>query len=450
MLNLSPHKVKSKINLKQAQSLKMVERKVAQRVALKLIGIFAISVLIAMFLPWTQNIQGIGKVNTLLPQQRPQTIQSFIDGRIEKWYVKEGDYVEKGDTIIHILEIKDEYFDPMLLQRTQEQIDAKEYAVKSYESKITALDAQIEALKRTLVLKIEQAKNRLEQAKLKVISDSMDFEAIKINADIAEIQFLRMQRLEQEGLKSLTEVENRKQMFQKANADRISIQNRLLASRNDVLNAEVELVSLEAQFNNSIAKAESDKFSAFSNMYDAIATVTKLKNQFQNYAIRTGMYFIVAPQNGDITQTFRGGLGENIKSGEQLLSIVPSDYELAVEMFVRPIDLPLIKLGQKVRIQFDGWPAIIFSGWPGTSFGTFGGEVWAVDQFISENGMYRIIVAQDYKDYPWPKALRAGAGANTILLLNDVPVWYELWRQFNGFPPDYYAGGTQKKDKSYK
>jgi hypothetical protein len=119
-------------------------------------------------------------------------------------------------------------------------------------------------------------------------------------------------------------------------------------------------------------------------------------------------------------------------------------------MFIRPIDLPLIKLGQRVRIQFDGWPAIIFSGWPGTSFGTFGGRVFAIDNFISKNGLYRIIVAPDYDDYPWPEELRAGAGANSILLLNDVPVWYELWRQFNGFPPDYYSGGQSRKEKSSK
>ena len=77
-------------------------------------------------------------------------------------------------------------------------------------------------------------------------------------------------------------------------------------------------------------------------------------------------------------------------------------------------------------------------GWPGTSFGTFKGRVIAIDNYISENGKYRIIVAPDEDDEIWPDLLRVGSGANSIMLLKDVRVWYELWRQLNGFPPDYY------------
>lgn len=450
MLNLSPENIDEKIDYDRAKTLSSVEKKVANKVILRLITIFSVSFLTAMLLPWTQNIRGTGNVNTLLPEQRPQSIHSIIDGRIQKWYVREGDFVEKGDTILHISEIKDAYFDPQLVERTRSQIDAKKQSVESYESKVVALESQIDALNKTRDLKLKQAKNKLFQARLKVESDSIDFEAAKINTDIALKQFERIQELEKDGLKSLTDVENRKQRYQKANADKITVQNKLLTSRNEVLNAEMEIISIEAQFSNAIAKAESDKFTTFSNLYDANATVTKLENEYTNYSMRTGMYYILAPQDGYITKTMRSGLGENIKSGEELVTIVPSDYEFAVEMYIRPIDLPLIKLNQRVRIQFDGWPAFIFSGWPGTSFGTFGGRVFAIDNFISPNGLYRIIVSQDKNDYPWPKELRAGAGANSILLLNDVPVWYELWRQFNGFPPDYYAGGSQRKNKDSK
>lgn len=448
MLNLSRDNISEKVDLKSAKTLKIVENKFAQKVALKLLGIFSFCFLVAMFLPWTQNIRGIGVVNTLRPEQRPQAIQSVIDGRIQQWYVREGDYVEKGDTIVFISEIRDKYFDPEMLQRTEEQIKAKQSSAESYKSKVEAMENQIEALNNTRDLKLKQAKNRLEQAKLQYKSDSIDFEALKINTEIAKQQFERMQRLEQQGLKSLTDVENRKRIYQSAVSERVAAENRLLGTRNEVLNAEVELISIEAQFRNAIAKAESEKFSSLSNLYDTETTVAELRNQYSNLKVRSGMYHVRAPQNGYITKAVRIGIGENISSGEEIVSIVPSDYELAVEMFIRPIDLPLVKLGQRVRIQFDGWPAIIFSGWPGTSFGTFGGRVFAIDNYISKNGLYRIIVAPDYDDYPWPDELRAGAGANSILLLNDVPVWYELWRQFNGFPPDYYAGGKQRKDKS--
>ena len=104
-------------------------------------------------------------------------------------------------------------------------------------------------------------------------------------------------------------------------------------------------------------------------------------------------------------------------------------------------------------MQFDGWPAIVFSGWPNTSYGTYGGEVFAIDNFISPNGKYRVLVAQDPNDHEWPDALRVGAGASSMTLLNDVPVGYELWRQINAFPPDYYTQeqvDSSKKDGKNK
>ncbi len=130
---------------------------------------------------------------------------------------------------------------------------------------------------------------------------------------------------------------------------------------------------------------------------------------------------------------------------------MPANFEIAVETFIEPIDLPLIHIGETVQIQFDGWPAIVFSGWPNASYGTFAGKVVAIENFISENGKYRILIAPDESDHKWPDALRVGAGARTMALLEDVPVWYELWRQLNGFPPNYYQPETNKdKAKSKK
>jgi hypothetical protein len=126
---------------------------------------------------------------------------------------------------------------------------------------------------------------------------------------------------------------------------------------------------------------------------------------------------------------------------------MPANYDLAIEMKVRPMDLPLIQRGQKVRVQFDGWPAIVFSGWPNTSFGTFGGEVYAIDNFTGEDGYFRVLIAPSKNQKQWPKALRVGGGSNSMILLNDVPIGYELWRLVNGFPPDFYDNKSTVKKK---
>ncbi|WP_289039812.1 HlyD family efflux transporter periplasmic adaptor subunit [uncultured Zobellia sp.] len=404
---------------------------------------------ILLFIPWTQSVRGTGNLTTLSPEHRPQSIQSPIPGRIEKWYVQEGDYVEKGDTILHISEVKNEYFDPRLVERTGQQIQAKSRSVESYQGKVSALNNQIAALNNERGLKLEQAKNKLLQSRLKVKSDSIDLEAAHTNLQIAERQYNRIEQLQQEGLKSMTDVEAKRLKLQETQAKLISQENKLLAAKNEVLNAEMEVNRVQVEYTDKISKAQSDMYTAQSSQFDSEAQVSKLENQYANYEIRTGMYYITAPQSGYINKAVQGGIGQNFKEGDRLVGIMPSDFDMAVETFVSPMDLPLVHVGEKVRIQFDGWPSIVFSGWPNASYGTFGGTIVAVETFIDPNGKYRVLIAPDPEEQEWPKEMRVGSGASTIALLEDVPIWYELWRQINGFPPNYYQPeqSTAKKEK---
>tara|TARA_R110001592_G_scaffold363221_2_gene681603 strand:+ start:16015 stop:17301 length:1287 start_codon:yes stop_codon:yes gene_type:complete len=403
---------------------------------------------IILFLPWTQNIRSRGYITTLQTQQRPQTINSVIGGRIEKWFVNEGDYVEKGDTILFLSETKDKFFDPNLLQNTQNQIKSKELSANAYSYKAKAIDNQIAALRSTKKLKLEQAKNYLLQAKLKIVSDSINLKAAENDYTIALNQLERTEKLKEEGLKSLTDLEIKRQKSQEAEAKKISAENKLLESKNKLINAQIELNNIENLYRDKLAKAESDKYASLSNMYDAEALVTKMENQYMNYSVRNNMYYITAPQNGYITKAIRSGIGETIKEGEGIVSIMPAQYDLAVAMYVEPMNLPLLRIGQPIRFMFDGWPSIVFSGWPNMSYGTFGGEVIAIDNFISPNGKYRLLVKPSPSEAPWPKELRVGSGANGIALLKDVPVWYELWRNLNGFPQDFYNVEDEKKENA--
>nr|WP_321245848.1 biotin/lipoyl-binding protein [uncultured Psychroserpens sp.] len=450
MLNISNNKLNTKVDLSSYKSVKKVFHKRHFKHFNRFLFAFAIVVFIIMFLPWTQNINSRGSVTTLTPDQRPQTIQSPIPGRIEKWYVREGDFVKKGDTILFISEVKNEYFDPNLVNRTGQQIKAKEASVVSYGSKVNALNNQIGALSRERQLKLEQAQNKLLQSKLKVKSDSIDLEAVKINLGIAERQIGATEKLYEEGLKSLTQLEEKRSKFQESQAKLISQENTFLASKNQVINAMVEINRVSAQYADKISKAQSDKFTAQSSGFDAEAQVTKLESAYTSYEMRNDMYYIKAPQNGYINKALIGGIGETFKEGQQLVGIMPSDYDLAVEMFVDPIDLPLVHPYEKVRVQFDGWPAIVFSGWPNVSYGTYGAEVVAIENFISKNGKFRVLLAPDKTDHAWPEAIRVGSGAKTIALLEDVPIWYELWRKLNGFPPNYYQPEGESKTKKDK
>ncbi len=449
MLNLSPTN-KNQLPREDFWALKSVIKEKSSKKIIRVFYVFFFLAVVFMFIPWTQNVRSNGKLITLRPEQRPQTINTIIAGRIEKWYVKDGDIVKKGDTLLFISEVKDGYFDPQLVERTKDQIRVKEQSVKTYGDKVVSLDNRIDALIESGKLKLQQAQIKLKQTRLKLLSDSIDYQVARNNYDIAKDQFERFEKLTKEGLKSQTDLEIRKVSMQRAQGSMISAQQKLLQSRNDIIDAKVELSSIEAKYRDEISKAESDKFSAMTSMFETEVDVTKLQTQSANYSIRNGMYVITAPQDGVVTKVIQSGIGETVKQGEEVLTIMPRVYDLAIEMYILPMDLPLIHKGQKVRIQFDGWPAIVFSGWPNTSHGTYGGEVFAVDNFAQEDGTFRVLISPDTSDYSWPKALRVGGGTNSMILLKDVPVWYELWRIINGFPPDFYKKSDVKANKDKK
>lgn len=450
MLNLSDKDNRKFDSLRSYKTVKELNNRPHYKTLNKVIIGSCLAAVLFLFFPWTQNISGTGSVTTLKPNQRPQTIHTGIAGQIEKWYIQEGDFVKKGDTILFISEVKEDYFDPNLIANTKNQVNAKKSSLESYEGKVGALKNQMSEIANEKILKLAQAKNKIKQGILKIQSDSIDLEAAKTQLKIASSQFSRATQLNKEGLKPVTDVEEKRLKLQDVQAKIITQENKLLTSQNELLNTRMEINRLNAEYSEKIAKANSDKFTAISNQFETQVQVNKLENQYTNYSIRNGMYYIQAPQDGYINRALQSGIGELIKEGTPIVSIMPANYDIAVESYVNPIDLPLLKKGERVRVWFDGWPTVVFSGWPDISYGTFGGRVVAIENFISPNGKYRILIAPDAKEAKWPKQLSIGAGAQTLALLETVPIGFEIWRVLNGFPPNYYESKTGLNDSSKK
>ena len=393
---------------------------------------------VILFLPWTQNIRAEGKVTTLRQEQRPQQVNTIIAGRVEKWFVKEGDHVQKGDTILRLSEVKPDYLDPGLLNRTEEQIEAKQSSLEYYQNKVVATETQIDALQNALKAKLDQLKNKLQQLTVKAEADSMEMIAANNDWKIALVQYNRQKAMYDSGLVSLTQLESRNINFQNSAAKKISAENKYLATKQEMNIVTIEFSSVQQEYIEKVSKAESDKFGSLSLIAGGQGDLAKLQNQYASYTIRNAMYYIIAPQSGQIVKVRTAGIGEVLKEGDLLLHIVPDEIEYAVELYVRPVDLPLVSMGQNVRFVFDGYPAIVFSGWPRASYGTYSGTVSAIENNVSDNGKFRVLIKEDATYRKWPQQLKIGTGANGIALLKNVQVWYELWRNINSFPPDYY------------
>ncbi|MDZ7632787.1 MAG: HlyD family efflux transporter periplasmic adaptor subunit [Gemmatimonadaceae bacterium] len=397
---------------------------------------------LAMLLPWQQFVEGKGEVTAFAPGDRPQDVPTTISGRIVEWYVQEGQVVKAGDPILRITEVKDDYLDPRTIDRYNEQLTGKSAAVQSKREKVRQLGFQIDLLQQNLALSEQKARTKVAQYEA-------DVRASVIDSATALVQLQRQQTLFDQELTRLTDLENARVRYQNTIA-------KLQEKRQTLQAAQIELNSVAIEYGEKIAKARSDQAATMAEVGEGSADVAKLQQNVQNLEIRNGFYVIRAPQNGIIVRAAKAGIGEQLKEGETVVTIMPAAAQQAAALLVKPMDVPLLSVGRKVRLQFDGWPALQFAGWPSVSVGTFGGTVAVIDRVPGPTGDFRVLVTPDTSgvgDGPWPRQLRLGSGVLGWAMLDEVRVGFEIWRRINGFPPslrqasDEGFGGESKAAK---
>ncbi|HRN53437.1 MAG TPA: HlyD family efflux transporter periplasmic adaptor subunit [Gemmatimonadaceae bacterium] len=406
---------------KSLESVRLLARQPSLRTLLMWIGGVVAVMLVVAFLPWQQNVAGAGEVTALKPEDRPQEAVAAIGGRISEWYVQEGDSVRVGDPIVALAEVRQEYLDPLTLDRLGEQVQAKRRSVEEKRQKAAALADQAIALDSLRTIARIRAENRIQQ-----IAASLT--AAQLEDSIATVQAERVQQLFADGLRSRAELETARQRQQRASA--LAVEQRAA-----LLTARAERAAVDADYAEKIAKVESDRRATLAEVADGIAEIAKLSSGEANIAERQDLLMVRAPRDGIVVRALRAGIGEIVRDGEPVATVQAAAPELAVAMQVNARDVPLIRVGDEVRLEFAGWPALQFSGWPNASLGTFGGRVAVVDQVALPNGFYRVLVAPDPSQPAWPQELLMGSGARGWAMLREVRVWFEVWRTVNGFPP---------------
>lgn len=382
---------------------------------------FGLVVVLALFLPWQQNVQAVGDVTALDPADRPQQAVATVGGRVVEWYVAEGQSVRAGEPLVALAEVKESYLDPRTLERAGVQVAQKTAAVAAKRGKAAALLRQGAALDSARGFARIKADNRIAQL-------TASLTAARLEDSLAAVQAERVAALFAEGLRSRTELEQARQRAQRAAALALEQQAGLATARAD-------RDAVDADYAEKLAKVDGEREATLADVAEGEADVAKLATGRANLEERRALLVVRAPRDGVVVRALRGGTGEIVKDGEAIATVQPASPGLAVALKVRARDIPLLRLGDPVRLEFDGWPAVQFSGWPSVAVGTFGGRVAVIDHVAQADGSYRVLVSADPADEAWPEALRIGSGARGWAMLREVRVGFELWRLFNGFPP---------------
>lgn len=399
----------------------------ARVLAWLLLSAVALSFVAVGVVPWQQSVRGTGRVIAYAPLDRQQPIEAPIAGRVTRWFVQEGSHVVAGDPIV---ELSDN--DPQIIERLEReraalvaQRDAAVLTIAIAESKVASLQTV-----RTASVVSAGFKRQMSIDRKTAAERALD--AAKAKLETAKLNEKRQKTLHAEGLASTRALELAELGLQTAQADLARSQASLKAAKREVL-------ALGADRDKADAKTQADTEGGRSSAQKAKSDRAKADGELAKIDVklaRQRTMRVVAPRDGTIFRVIAKEGGEVAKSGDTLAILVPDTLSRAVELLVDGNDAPLITPGRHVRLQFEGWPAVQFVGWPSVAVGTFGGKVDFVDATDNGRGQFRIVIVPE-DDQPWPEAryLRQGVRANGWVLLNQVSIGYELWRQFNGFPP---------------
>lgn len=415
----------------------------AKFMALGLIAALLVLGLALMFVPWQQSVSGAGEVTVFSPMSRPQTVNALIEGRIKRWRVQEGDEVVAGQPLLEMEEVKSEYLDPQLLPRLQATLTAYQAKKSATQAALSAFGGQVQSLSASQGLAVPVAQAKYRQSQSKQVSARQKWQAARQVLKTAELNYTRRKTLLDEGLGSAREFELAELDYRKAQNDALGAEADVQAAAAEQENLNLEVGKTAVDATAKVQDGMSKQAKAQQDLATVESDILALQVKIASLEGRVGQRIITAPVAGRVVRLYALGAAETVKAGEKLATIVPQTKDQAVALYLNDIDAPLVAIGSPVRLQFAGWPALQFSGWPQAALGTFAGQIAAIDAVADEANRYRILVVPDFDlikakkqpAWPSPQYLRPGAQVTGWVMLNQVPLGYELWRRFNAFPP---------------
>jgi len=381
-----------------------------------------------LFLPWQQTVRGTGSITALNPVERNYKIVATIDGVIENFYVKENQYVNKGDKLFSMRDLDTEYQSKLsnIVSQYRLKLDNMKESDKNLNKNLTQQDELFKIGEKIYVTKLEQLHNTLSAVKLEQT-------ALQKQYKIETIHYQRAQRLFKEGIESKRDLELKEFTYLKTEAKAKKIVAEVENIYNDINITRQEKIRFENETDLKINTLKNKILDTQNTMNTLAQNIAKSSVNLSRYLSKD----IVAKSNGYVMRIYQVDKNKLLKTGEEIMHFSPTVTQRALRLKVSAFNMPLIKEGLKARIILYGWPAMNISGWPKITHGTYGGVITSVERTAHEKDVYYAVIVEDKEDDPWPlaKDLRIGTEATVWVRLKTVSIWYELWRLLSAQPP---------------
>jgi multidrug efflux pump subunit AcrA (membrane-fusion protein) len=414
----------------------------------------AASPFVLAFVPWQQTVQGRGTMIAYSPVERSQVLTARIPGQVHKWHVVEGSIVKKGDRVVDL-----EDNDPDLGTRLTAQLEFLRGRLLAGKQEVIELQGATTATEAAREAAVNAAKANLEATRKAIEVADHVLSNAQFSKTFEQTRFDMIDKLHSSGtlgaIESKLSREEAKLRIDRASIDRERSAAELERAKAAYLTQQAQVLQTDAAGISSIAVARSNLRKGEQVLFSTEREVQEIENRVERFKAR----HVVAPCDGVVFRVHAnvGGGGQYLKEGDELCTIIPDTKDRVVELTLDGRDAPLVlayahRKGSlpQVRLQFEGWPAILFSGFPDVSIGTFGGKVRQVDQASDATGGFRVLIEPDHHvpgdEWPDSKFLRQGNQVVGWVFLNRVPLGYEIWRRLNGFPP--VLPPTSKENKS--
>jgi adhesin transport system membrane fusion protein len=325
---------------------------------------------ITLFIIWASFAQideisrGNGKV---VPSGQNQILKNLEGGIISDIFIREGDYVKKDQVLIRINNEKSESSvasstlkalslkaQIMRLKAELEHIPFNKATIQEantnqflenefqlYEINKQQLESQIQTLKEQLNQKQSQLQDATQSKKHLEISLSMITKEVEMTEPMvqrgirSQVDFLKLQR----------EQNDARQKYQSSS---LSIDK-----------SKSEIKEIESKINEVY---EANKSKVHQELNEKISELKELEATSTAYKDQVDRTTVKSPSNGIVQKLYVNTIGGAVTPAQDLIEIVPTDYNLIVEVKILPSDIAFIYQGQKAIVKFSAYDFSIFGG----------------------------------------------------------------------------------------